>query len=95
MALERERFFDAAYIEGYLNVITLLLVDESQAWRPALWFCFTAREISDLATLQSRARSLKRRSPPAWREATKLAESLDPGIVPMHTPFLYGVVGPE
>jgi hypothetical protein len=91
-ALRKERYFDAAYIEGYLNVLTHLLCGESSRWRPSLWFCFTEREIHDLGVLQTRARNLKRRCPAAWRAAVKVVDHLGPGNLPIHSLFLDGLI---
>jgi hypothetical protein len=88
LALEEERFWDAAYIEGYLNLL-LSTVLEGNAWEAfPPYFCFTSAGIYDLDTLLVRCRTLKRRNPKAWRAAGQTLAEIGPDMVPVHTPFV-------
>ena len=87
-AEEEGRFYDAAYIEGYLNVLVALMLKEDE-WRSIpFYFCFTKADVRDIKDLKKRALTLRTRKPKAWKQALKIVDRLGDALIPTHAPFL-------
>ncbi|ATY10689.1 hypothetical protein CU254_09580 [Amycolatopsis sp. AA4] len=89
-AIDRGRYDDAAYIEGYVSTLITLLLDDDDPDVPP-YFCFTQRSIHDLEDFVRAARNLRRRNRSAFDKAVKISRDAGPDLIPMHTPFLDGV----
>jgi NAD-dependent SIR2 family protein deacetylase len=91
-AIRGKRYFDAAYIEGYINGIIAYADPDGRRWLPR-YFLFGAKE--ELRTLTQFRRAV-RHAPDLHKSASKAAARItrgfEPGFVPLHTPFLNGVI---
>ena len=90
-ALERGRFDDAAYIDGYSNAIISLLLEEDDP-EPPTFFCFTSQALYDIEDARRAVRNLRRRNKDAWMKARQISQNCGPDTIPFHAPFLYGVL---
>ena len=92
VALRRRRYWDVAYIEGYINGMIFLLSDEPERWAVPVFFvpgeddAISSR--SKLKKVVKRGESVHKT---AFREATRIAESWEEGIVPHHPAVLLGL----
>jgi hypothetical protein len=90
-AIDEERFFDAAYINGYCNGLLLLLGGEESDFEESLPLYFVygcdlpMQQESDLDAALERSR---RAAPRPRAEARQLTEHIPEGMVLKHRPFL-------
>lgn len=78
-----------AYIEGYLEGLTfLLLTDDEREKRPFYFLFGTDDPIRTLAEFQKLAPTFRENAPQAFALAKAIANSLEPGIVFHHRPEL-------
>lgn len=89
-AIEREHFFEAAYINGYCNGLFLLLTDEEDA-EESLPLFFVYGSDSPMRTgddLDAALEWSRRGAPRPRAEARRLTEHAPDGMVLKHGPFL-------
>ncbi|MDF2442820.1 MAG: hypothetical protein JWR01_1023, partial [Subtercola sp.] len=92
------RYFDASYIEGYLNGLVALLPDEAETWwqDTPLYLVYGSDDAltTEPAFLEA-LKSSRRRAPKARAEAKELAARCPEGMVLKHGPFLPDVPSQE
>ncbi|MFJ2891863.1 SIR2 family protein [Streptomyces sp. NPDC087305] len=82
-------YWDASYIEGYMNGLTLLLLeDEEDTEHLPLFFCFSRRDLLDFNKAKKAIKNLRKRRPKKWQAAADISARIDADMVPQHTPFL-------
>lgn len=87
-AIGEENYWDASYIEGYLNGIFSLLADEEDLESFPLFFCFTRKDLITVDEAMSAFKSLHKRRPKVWEAASTAAAKISPDMIVQHTPFL-------
>jgi hypothetical protein len=91
-AMRRRKYYDAAYIEGYVNGLTTLLLPDNEVRRMPYYFLFGVNE--DIRTRKQFDRWI-RRAPRLHQASLKAAEKivggLGEGLVVRHRPFLDGL----
>lgn len=89
-AYEQERFYDTAYIEGYLNCLMVLMDDEDEFF-PLVPRYFVYGSDDDIMTPESFHEALKhsrRRAPKERAKAKAVSAKLPSGMVITHDPYL-------
>lgn len=97
-AYEAERFADAAYIDGYVNGLMMLLSDKADAEELVdnvpLYFVYgsdSAMRSED--EFREGLQNSRRRAPKVRKKAREISDRLDEGMVVSHVPFLSDVPG--
>ena len=88
VAIRHRKYFDAAYIEGYLNGLMIMLFPDQELRRIPYYYLFGVRE--DIRTRKQLDRWIKR-APKLHKASFKAAERIVAHIgdlVVRHTPFL-------
>jgi hypothetical protein len=94
-AIEEGRFHDAAYIDGYLNALTLLLSTEEENAEQDLaesvpyYFIFGAESaMRSVDEFHEALKQSRRRAPKARKQAKEISDGLPEGMVTSHSAFL-------
>jgi NAD-dependent SIR2 family protein deacetylase len=93
LAVQRKRYYDAAYIEGYLNGLVLLGLEEEEFRLFPYFFLYGAK--TDLRTRTAYLAALPKAPSlhkAAFRVSVRIVNGLAEGIVPEHIPFLEGIL---
>ncbi|GLW49211.1 hypothetical protein Stsp02_48720 [Streptomyces sp. NBRC 14336] len=86
---KEQNYWDVSYIEGYLNGLTLLLLeDEQQADLLPLFFCFTRKDLNSVNDARKSIKTLRKRRPKVWQAAMEISDKMAVDMIPRHTPFL-------
>jgi hypothetical protein len=93
-AIDEERFFDAAYVDGYVNGLFLLLGDKEHDLEESVPYYYIYG--SDLpmrseADLDAALEKSRRCAPRPRAQARKIVANLPEGMVYKHGPFLSGL----
>jgi hypothetical protein len=94
IAVRRRRYWDVAYIEGYVNGMIFLLSDDPDRWAILLFYMPGAQGDAPIATRQqlkklfAQGESLHKT---AFREAQRIANAHSDEVVVHHPPILVGL----
>lgn len=97
-ALERDRYFDGAYLDGYANGLTILLGNEEDDLLGSVpLFCVygSGSAMRTPEDLEDALEHSRRRAPKARREAKEITAGLPEDMVMTHGPFLHDVPSDE
>lgn len=87
--VRNKNYYDVSYIDGYIDGLYSLLIDEEQLSEITPYYVYGYKYIIDnfnefIDILNSKEIFHQA----AFKKATKIVKGLDPGAVPHHTPFL-------
>ncbi len=86
--LRAKRYWDVAYIDGYTNGLTFLLVDEEDRDKLPMYYVFGAGDLYAIGEYLAAAESAAELHKAAYRVAVRMTASAVEGAVLHHTPWL-------
>lgn len=88
--LKKKRYFDVAYIDGYIIGLFQLIPDLSKEAGFPMYYAFNSMPLFDYRSYQKAGLANKKGAKAAYNWAKKEAKKYRSGIVLQHTPFLLG-----
>lgn len=86
--LRAKRYWDVAYIDGYTNGLTFLLVDEGDRDKVPIYYAFGAGDLYTLDEYLAAEEGAAELHKAAYRAAVRITTSAGEGVVFHHTPWL-------